>query len=121
MRFPASLDTILVPGWSSPVTPRNESNHGQPQDLPKGPRIAYSVVSIFCMLLLATMLGEIYLNLCVTARLCNPDILQVHAYTLSLVARMRGLSASFGSLSSCYTLSPLHSLPLLQFYNLALT
>ena len=121
MWLPASLHTILVPGQSSPVTPRNESNHGQPQDLPKGPRIAYSVVSIFCMLLLATMLGEIHLNLCVTARSCNPDSLQVRASILSLVAKMRDLSVSFGSLSSYSTLSLLPSLPPLRFCNLVLT
>lgn len=63
MRLPASLDSILDAGGSSPVTPRNEPHDGQPQDIPKGPRIAYSVVSIFCMLLLATMLGETHVNL----------------------------------------------------------
>lgn len=62
MWLPASLDSILDAGGSSPVTPRNEPHNGRPQDLPKGPRIAYSVVSIFCMLLLATMLGETHAN-----------------------------------------------------------
>ena len=65
MWLPASLDTFLTSCRSAPVSPRNESNHGQPKDLLKGPRIAYSVVSIFCMLLLATMLGEIHLHLCI--------------------------------------------------------
>ena len=58
MRLPASPDAILDPGRQSPVAPRSESRDGPANDLTKGPRIAYSVVSIFCMLLLATMLGE---------------------------------------------------------------
>jgi hypothetical protein len=62
MRSPTSPDTVLV--HSSPVTPRNEPRDAQPQEFTKGPRIAYSVVSIFCMLLLATMLGEACTSLC---------------------------------------------------------
>jgi len=63
MRPPTSLDALLDSGSSLPVTPRNDLNNGQPHDLTKGPRIAYSVVSIFCMLLLATMLGETHAHL----------------------------------------------------------
>lgn len=36
----------------------NDPDSGQQPDLSKGPRVTYSLVSIFCMLLLATMLGR---------------------------------------------------------------
>jgi hypothetical protein len=43
------------PSWAAAHNEIPDYHH---RDLPKGPRITYSVVSIICMLLLATMLGE---------------------------------------------------------------
>jgi hypothetical protein len=44
------------PSWMAAQNDFPADDHQR--DLPKGPRITYSVVSIMCMLLLATMLGE---------------------------------------------------------------
>ena len=63
MLLSARSQTIVDVAASEPSAPlwgtaQNDSPDGHQHDLPKGPRITYSVVSILCMLILATMLGE---------------------------------------------------------------
>jgi hypothetical protein len=51
----AAAETPRPSSWTTAQNGIPDYHH---RDLPKGPRITYSVVSIICMLLLATMLGE---------------------------------------------------------------
>jgi hypothetical protein len=60
MRLSATAATIPETSIRLHIIRRNDSQDGQPLEFAKGPRITYSVVSIFCMLLLAAMLGVLY-------------------------------------------------------------